>query len=304
MHLMLSQSPHFFFHSFFFILFQGSDFHHSVFELTYLFFCLIYSAIDSFYCIFSFGYYIAYLCLFEYLLDLCTPFFSQDLGLSLLSLLWIFSGQLPISALLSCSSGVLFYPFIWNIFLCCFILSNLLRLQSHRLQDHGSSCFLCLSPSRHGFFFVFGGRRSFLRRFHFFLVNGCSAVSCDFDVSMRAGELRSFYSTILSGQASQQMFSEPAALCQGLCQSWGTTTELQIELRGQSKASKWQRDRKTLGGQKCHSKNKARWVIEMWWGGGGGGGAERGSRRLWRRRWWHSGWDVNGQHDIHGWFPA
>ena len=66
MHLMLSQSPHFFFHSFFFLLFQGSDFHHSVFELTYLFFCLIYSAIDFFYCIFSFGYYIVYLCLFEF----------------------------------------------------------------------------------------------------------------------------------------------------------------------------------------------------------------------------------------------
>ena len=36
------------FHSFFFILFHSGDFHHSVFQLTYPFFCLIYSAIDSF----------------------------------------------------------------------------------------------------------------------------------------------------------------------------------------------------------------------------------------------------------------
>ena len=34
--------------SFFFILFCGSDFHHSVFQLTYSFFCLSYSAIGSF----------------------------------------------------------------------------------------------------------------------------------------------------------------------------------------------------------------------------------------------------------------
>ena len=36
------------FHSFSFILFQSSDFHHSVFQLTSLFFFLTYSAIDSF----------------------------------------------------------------------------------------------------------------------------------------------------------------------------------------------------------------------------------------------------------------
>ena len=36
------------FHSFSFIMFQSSDFHHSVFQLTSLFFFLTYSAIDSF----------------------------------------------------------------------------------------------------------------------------------------------------------------------------------------------------------------------------------------------------------------
>ena len=35
-------------HSFFFILFCSSEFHHSVFQVTYPFFCLRFSAIDSF----------------------------------------------------------------------------------------------------------------------------------------------------------------------------------------------------------------------------------------------------------------
>ena len=35
------------FHSSFFILFRSTEFHQSVFQLTYSFFCLIYSAIDS-----------------------------------------------------------------------------------------------------------------------------------------------------------------------------------------------------------------------------------------------------------------
>ena len=50
-HLMLSQRSlrlSSFFHSFLCILFHGSEFHHSVFQVTYLFFCLNYSATDSF----------------------------------------------------------------------------------------------------------------------------------------------------------------------------------------------------------------------------------------------------------------
>ena len=50
------------FHSFFFILLLSSYFHHSVFQLTYPFFCLSYSAI-SVQCILYFNYCI-YLCLF------------------------------------------------------------------------------------------------------------------------------------------------------------------------------------------------------------------------------------------------
>ena len=46
----------------FFLLFHGSDFHRSVFQLTYPFFCLCYSAIDSFLCIFHFSYCGVYLC--------------------------------------------------------------------------------------------------------------------------------------------------------------------------------------------------------------------------------------------------
>ena len=40
-------SSFFFFHSFFYIVFCGSDFHHSVFHVTYLSFCLSYFAFDS-----------------------------------------------------------------------------------------------------------------------------------------------------------------------------------------------------------------------------------------------------------------
>lgn len=54
-----------------------------------------------------------------------SPLFFQVLGSSLQSLLWIFSGRLPISISLSCS-GVLSYFFIQNMFLCHLTLSNFL----------------------------------------------------------------------------------------------------------------------------------------------------------------------------------
>jgi len=51
-YLMLSQRSlrfsSFFLHSFFYILFCSSDFHHSVLQENFPFFCLHYSAIDSF----------------------------------------------------------------------------------------------------------------------------------------------------------------------------------------------------------------------------------------------------------------
>ena len=45
-HLMFQRSLRlsFFFHSFFYILFCSSDFHHSALQVTYPFFCIIYSA--------------------------------------------------------------------------------------------------------------------------------------------------------------------------------------------------------------------------------------------------------------------
>ena len=50
LHLMLSQRPlrlsSFLFVLFFFILFCSSEFHHAVFQVTYPFFCLSYSAFD------------------------------------------------------------------------------------------------------------------------------------------------------------------------------------------------------------------------------------------------------------------
>ena len=54
-----------------------------------------------------------------------------------------------------------------------------------------------LLPSHCGFFFLFGCRVSFLVGSSVFLVDGCSAVSCDFGVFVRMRELPSFYSAIL-----------------------------------------------------------------------------------------------------------
>ena len=46
----------------FFFLSLFCDFYHSVFLVTYLFFCFSYSAVDSFQCIFHFSYCIIHLC--------------------------------------------------------------------------------------------------------------------------------------------------------------------------------------------------------------------------------------------------
>ena len=51
-------------HSLFFILLCGSYFHYFIFQVTYLFFCLSYSAIDSFQRIFKFIYCVVHHCLF------------------------------------------------------------------------------------------------------------------------------------------------------------------------------------------------------------------------------------------------
>ena len=59
-----------------------------------------------------------------------------------------FSGRLPISFSFVCSSGFLPCSFICCVFLCLFILLNLLCLGSafHRLQVHTSRCFWCPPP--------------------------------------------------------------------------------------------------------------------------------------------------------------
>ena len=61
-----------------------------------------------------------------------------------------FQGWLPIFTSLSCSSGVLSCSFLWNIFSCHLILSNLLCLWSLllRLQNCNFSCFWCLVSCR------------------------------------------------------------------------------------------------------------------------------------------------------------
>ena len=52
------------FHSFFFILLCGSYLHYFIFQVTYVFFCLSYSAIDSFSSTFNFIYCVVHHCLF------------------------------------------------------------------------------------------------------------------------------------------------------------------------------------------------------------------------------------------------
>lgn len=124
------------FHSFFFIVFHGTDLYHSVFQITDVLFCLIYSAIDSLYYIFHFSYYILQLCFFVSLgfLTFCEKLlvpscsvhmlFSWVPGSPLESLLWLLC-RLHMSTSLS-SSEVLSCSFTWSIFLCHLLLFKLL----------------------------------------------------------------------------------------------------------------------------------------------------------------------------------
>ena len=100
-HLMLSQqslkmSP-FFFHTFFYMLLCGTNFHHSLFQVTYLFFCLSYSAIDSCWCIihlclvFSFSRFLVDIsCIFSIL-------FLRPWVIFIIIILNSISGILPLS---------------------------------------------------------------------------------------------------------------------------------------------------------------------------------------------------------------
>ena len=143
------------FHSFFFILFCGSEFHHSAFQVTYPFFCLSYSAIDSFQRIL-----ISFIVLF---IIVCLPFRSCRSLLEvscIFSILfprfWIIFTIIPLNSFqVDClsplhlvvflgfylfpSSGTYFYAVILSTFLC-------LWSPFHSLQDCSSCCFWCLPP--------------------------------------------------------------------------------------------------------------------------------------------------------------
>ena len=65
---------------------------------------------------------------------------------------YFFLGSLPISTLLSCSSGVLSCSFVWDVFFRHLILCNFLWLQFPfcRLQGCSFSCFCSLPPGEWG----------------------------------------------------------------------------------------------------------------------------------------------------------
>ena len=130
-HLIFSQralrlSSFFFFfysHSFLWILFCSSDFHHSILQVIYPFFCLSYSAIDSSLFVCS----LVLLGLWQtFLASSLFFFFLRSWIIFIIIILNSFPGSLPISTSFSCFSGVLSCPFIWDITLCLFIMINLL----------------------------------------------------------------------------------------------------------------------------------------------------------------------------------
>ena len=120
----VSQAVFISFHSFFYILFCSSDLHHFVLQVIYLFFCLSYSAVDSFQCI-------IHLCLFfsssRSLVNISCIFsifasilFPRSWITFTIIILNSFSGRLPISTSFHCISGVLSCPFIWDKTFCFF----------------------------------------------------------------------------------------------------------------------------------------------------------------------------------------
>jgi len=138
-------------------LFHGSDFQYSIFQLIYLFFCLIYYATDSFSCVFYFRCCVVHLCFLDLLAFLnisciflvCASIIFWDVGSSLLSLLWIlFQLECLYSISLSCFSLVLSCSFVWDILSCHLILSAFMSLlfPFHHLQGYSYYCF-CYLPT-------------------------------------------------------------------------------------------------------------------------------------------------------------
>ena len=104
------------FHSFYFILLFRSYFHHFIFQLTDIFFCFRYSAIDSFQSTFNLVLVLfVSVCLFfnsstSLLIDTCifSIFFSRFLIIFTIIILNSFSGSFPISS----SFGLLCFQFV------------------------------------------------------------------------------------------------------------------------------------------------------------------------------------------------
>ena len=145
------------FHSLFFILLFGSYFHHSTYQLTYLFFCLSYSIPSSLVFISVTVLFITD-CLFfsssrsllntSCIFSICASIlFPRSWIIFAIITLNSFSGRLPICSSFIWSCGILPHSFICNVFLCHLILSNLLHLWSPfcRLQGRNSS-FLSSAP--------------------------------------------------------------------------------------------------------------------------------------------------------------
>ena len=116
-----------------YILFCDSNFHHSVFQITYSFFGYFFYKFVLVY--FSFQYCSVHFCLFfisssslkkTFIVSsfLCLHYFLRSCVIFTIITLNSFPDRLPVSSSFSCSCGVLSWSFFWNIFLCHLILSN------------------------------------------------------------------------------------------------------------------------------------------------------------------------------------
>ena len=145
----LCSSSLFFFHSFFFLW----QWFQPVSLLSYLFICLIYSAIDSFYYSFNFSYYSSlFFKAFRFLLNIScillvwsSIIFPRWWIIFTMIIVNYFSGRLTWSTSLSYCSWVLF-PSSGTCFFSISFCLTLFVVSIFRLPDHNTSCFWCLPP--------------------------------------------------------------------------------------------------------------------------------------------------------------
>ena len=143
--------------SFFFSLFWGGDFQHSVFHLIDSRFCLHYLAVDFFEGVFHFRYgiihpYLLTLQISSSLLNICNfsicvsvLFLRSGITLAIIPLNSL-SGTLAISSSFSCFCGVYLIPSCEAYFSVISFCLTFCLWSFHRLQDCSSSCFQYLSP--------------------------------------------------------------------------------------------------------------------------------------------------------------